>query len=667
MVINTKFGYIMFTYKQKCAIILLSNAFERGFNGMKARDISGVSKGFIGRLRDEVGAVRKRNQLERLEPYANIIDEVFEKYNTDDESRTMMFKFLRNPKEGTVTRRKHTENCEEIAGEIADSFDWLNSDIVRVMARHHDIGHTFLGHSGEWWLSSIKDTYGMPNFVHNAIGARNLSLRFKVQDEICEKIKEANPNISDKSLRAIKNDMWLIFDAINDHNGEKSEYSYAPDFTKKRKQYEEELMGCYTKKGFDRSLIPATAEGSLMRLTDKISYVPFDLVDIFRNNCNMPKGMINGEEYDFYEEYRKAFSDLGMTDDSLDKLLACKTNEEYDNFAKDIQKILIDDVKKNTRRNNIRMSQKMSNAMNKMRDINNKLMVNYTVLKEDHENYLPSLEGIMQLAGRALITSGLINSNNVESSDLSQMSLNEKIMLMLNKLKNAKLAIGFAEYISTITPEDFTFTVESCKKSFEETIKGEIEVARAVTTGVLDAVEIQAEGEKKKRIESYIREFSDILNATYENSSMQKVMNPLSTNPIDKFKRKIWLDKASQRIKESSISKLKHGSKKDGIISLPEMVSMEIGAQYLASLNDYEWREVFEIYSNPTPKVKYSLGRPYNSFNFRAEAQPHKAWDNISKLQAKEAEMGLTKVGDASIFAMFKNSLLWKKKDGIEK
>lgn len=623
---------------------------------MKARDISGVSNGFIGRLRDEIGAVRKRNQLERLEPYANIIDEVFEKYNTDDESRTMMFKLLRNPKEGTVTRRKHTENCKEIAGDIADSFDWLNSDIVRVMARHHDIGHTFLGHSGEWWLSSIKDTYGMPNFVHNAIGARNLSLRYKVQDEICEKIKEVNPNISDKNLKAIKNDMWLIFDAINDHNGEKSEYSYAPDFTKKRKQYEEELMGCYTKKGFDRTLIPATAEGSLMRLTDKISYIPFDLVDIFRNNCNMPKGMINGEEYDFYAEYRKAFSDLGMADDSLDKLLACKTNEEYDNFAKDIQKILIADVKKNTRRNNIRMSSEMSNVMNKMRDINNKLMVNYTVLKEDHENYVPTLEKIMKSTGRVLLKTGIIDRNNIENSLISKFSSNEsRKKLLFDSYKDDELTYGLAKYISTITPEDFAFTVESCKQSFEETIKGEIEVARAVTTGAVDAVEIQAEGEKKKRIESYIREFSDILNATYENSSMQKVMNPLSTNPIDKFKRKIWLDKASQRIEESSVSKLKDGSEKDGIISLPEMVAMEIGAQYLASLNDYEWKRVFELYSNPTQEVKDSLGRTYDSFDFRAEAKPHKAWDNISKLQAKEAEIGLTKTTDTSIFAMFKN------------
>lgn len=624
---------------------------------MKARDISGVSNSAFGKLRDEIGALRKRTQLERLEPYAKIIDEVFEKYNTDDNSRTMMFKLLRNPVEGTVTRRKHTYNCAEIAGEIADNFDWLNSDIVRVMARHHDIGHTFLGHSGEWWLSSIKDTYGMPNFVHNAIGARNLSIRYKAQDEIIERIQRENPNISKSALAAIKNDMWLIFDAINDHNGEKSEYSYAPDFSKNKEQYENELMGCYTKKGFDRTLIPATAEGSLMRLTDKISYIPFDLVDIFRNNCNMPKGKIDGNEYDFYAEYQKAFKELGMSDDSLDKLLACKTEEDYDNFAKGMQKIFIEDVKKNTKRNNIRMSPEVSKVMHRIRDINNKLMVNYTVMKEDHEQYVPALEGMMKSAGRFLTKTGIIDANNIEDSLIAKFYNDPKqTELLLDSAKNHELTYGFAKYISNITPEDFAFTIESCKKAFEETIKGEIDVARAVTTGSVDAVEIQAEGKKKERIESFIRDFEEILELTYEDSTMQRMMNPLSKNPIDQFKRKVWLDKASAKIKDRAISKLKEGSPKDGIIPFHEMVAMEIGAQYLASLNDYEWKKVYELYSNPSKETKESLARTYDSFDFRAESQKHKAWDNIQKLQAKEIS-NTEKKANTSVFATIKN--LW--------
>ena len=628
---------------------------------MKVRDISGVSHNPFKRLRDEVGSLRKRIQLARLEPYADMIDLAFERYNTDDDNRTMMFKLLRDPVKGTVTRRKHTENCRDIAVEIADGFDWLSTDIIKVMARHHDIGHTFLGHSGEWWLSSIKDTYGMPNYVHNAIGARKLDIKYDVSEEICEEIKAQNPNISDKKLAKIKNDLWLIFDAINGHNGERSEYSYAPDFTKTRKRYKEELMGCYTKKGFDRTLIPATAEGSLMRLTDKISYIPFDMVDIFRNGCNLEKATIDGEEHKFYEEYRKVFKALGMTNDSLDRLLACKTEEEYDNFAKELQRIFIADVKKHTKRNNIRMSPEMSALMHSIRDINNKLMVNYTVMKEDHEEYVPAMEKFMGSASKFLISNGFIDSKNVRSSNVTELHSDmEKAQALLKKHQNDELTSDFIAFLTSISPRDFEYTIRTCEKAFEETIEGEIAVARAVATGAVDQVEVQAQGHKKERIEQYIEEFNTILDRTYADQSMRKAINPLSNNVLDRFKREIWLNKASKKIKQESIQKLRNGGR--GIIPLSEMVGMELGAQFLASRNDYEWRRVFELYEHPTEEVKASLGRRYQEFDFRAEHQKHKTWDNIQKLQAKGTEATLTNEDRKSALEMLRGLIPFGKK-----
>lgn len=614
---------------------------------MKVRNISGVSHNPFKRLRDEVGALRKRVELSRLEPYADIIDLAFERYNTDDDSRTMMFKLLRDPERGTVTRRKHTENCRDIAMEIADGFDWLSTDIIKVMARHHDIGHTFLGHSGEWWLSSIKDTYGMPNYVHNAIGARNLDIKYDVSEEICEKIKAENPSISDRKLAKIKNNLWLIFDAINSHNGERSEYSYAPDFSKTRRRYEEELMGCYTKKGFDRTLIPATAEGSLMRLTDKISYIPFDMVDIFRNGCNLEKDTVDGVEHNFYDEYRAAFKGLGMADDSLDRLLACKTEEDYDNFAREIQAILIADVKKNTKRNNIRMSPEMSAVMHSIRDINNKLMVNYTVMKEDHEEYVPTMEKFMSSANKFLTSNGFLDAQNIRASSLAGLYGNpDKLLELLKKYQDDELSSDLIAFISSISPREFEYTVKTCEKAFEETIQGEIDVARAVATGAVDQVEIQAQGHKKERIEQYIEEFNTILDVTYNDGAMRKAINPLSNNLLDKFKREIWLDKASKKIKQESMEKLAKGGK--GIIPLSDMVGMELGAQFLASRNDYEWRRVYELYAHPTEEVKASLGRRYQEFDFRAEHQKHKTWDNIQKLQARETRLTAEEKNQAS-------------------
>lgn len=627
---------------------------------MKSHDIGGFSKSKFDKLKDRIGALGKRIELKRIEPYADIIDEVFQKYNSDDDKRTMMYKLLRYPESGTTTRRKHTENCKEIATELADSFDWLSSDIVRVMARHHDIGHTFLGHSGEWWLSSIKEKYGMPNCVHNAVGARNLSIRYKAQDEIASKIKEKNPKISDRKLRKIKDSMWLIYDAINCHNGEQSEYSYSPDFSKKRNRYEEELVGCYIKKGFDRTLIPATAEGSLMRLTDKISYIPFDMVDIFRNKCNIPNGKVNEQEVNFYEEYSKAFKELGLGDNALNELLSCKTEEEYDEFARRIQKIFIEDVKKNTKRNNIRMSPEMSAIMHRIRNINNKLMVNYVVLGEDHENYVPALEGYMKSVKRFLLNNIIIDPYNIPKSIISQFQGNQEMTkLLFDSFENDFLSRDLAEYIAGINPEDFNFTLETCKKSFEETIKSEIDIARAVTTGAVDAVEIKAQGLKKTRIDSFIKQYQDALDYTYNDSDMAKFMNPFSDNLVENFKRNLWLKKIGEKIKADAMSKLEQGSKEEGIIPLYEMVAMEIGSQYLAQLNDYEWQRVFREYAKPDEATKTSLSRKYTECDFRHDGVAHKDWDNIAALQAKGIEYKDNK--KKSYFQKIKEKLSAKK------
>ena len=607
---------------------------------MEEKTISGYTGGVFKRLRDEVGALEKSTKLKRMEPYADIIGEVLERHNTDDDERTMMFKLIRHPVEGTTTRKKHTENVRDIAGKIADNFDWLNSDITRIMAKEHDTGHTWLGHSGEWWISSINDTYGMPNYVHNATGARKLVYREKVYDEIEKKIKKEYPEISPRKLAKIKRDLWLIMDGINCHNGEKSECSYAPDFSKNERRFRDEVMGCFIKKGFDRSLVPATAEGSLMRLCDKISYIPFDLVDIFRNGCFIPKGVIDGKEHDFYSEYSQKLDALGMPKGSLERLLECKTEEEYDNFAKEIQAVLIEDVKKNTRRNNIRMSPEISAAMHGLRDINNSVMVNYTVMKEDHEAYVPAVEELMQCYGRALLENHIINEkNNGEclidrfNSQYNLISING---FFYDNEENPVFG-GFAEFVKHITPEDFRFTVEACEKSLEEAIDAELDVAQSVATGRISADDIQSTGKKSARINTYINSFMTSLDKAYNENLFQEY----SKNPLNGFKKKVWLDKTKAKIKSEALSLDSRYENSNGTIPLYERVAMDIGAQYIASLNDMQFFELIQNAKLITPEQAESLQRPYSTFDFRTESQPHKVWDNIAKLQKAETERAI--------------------------
>lgn len=604
---------------------------------MIAGKITGYTRKGYKKLFDKVGALEKGIKMRRMEPYANIIGDELGKYNQDDNSRTMMFKLVRNPVEGTTTRKKHTENVAEIAGKIAESFDWLNPELTRVMAKNHDTGHTFLGHSGEWWLSRIKDTYAMGNYAHNALGARKLIYRQDIVADVEKAIKEKEPNISPKKLAMIKRDLWLIIDGINCHNGEQVEYSYKPDFSKSKKRFFDEVMGCFVKKGYDKSLEPATAEGSLMRLCDKISYIPLDLVDTFRNGCNIESATIDGEQhnfYHFYQEYREKFKALGMPDDSLERLLACKTEEEYDQFAKDMQEIFIEDVKKNSRRNNIRMSKKMSDIMHGIRDINNRMMVNYVVMKEDHEVYPAAMEELMNRYAKTLLTYGLINRENVSDSSISKMEddpmMQEHFVSALEDTPGMK---GFSEFIAKTRKKDFEFTVNMVKKAFEETIDSELEVAKLIANGKIKEDKVKAKGDKKERIDTYTKAFKDSLKKAYD----ANVFGEVPKGPFDDFKKDLWLRKTKKRLKQEILTEDMRNPISAGTKTLSERVALELGAQFLSSLNDEQWKELLLDSKIVDDEKMKSLTRHYSTFDYRKTGvyEKHDEWDNITALQTE--------------------------------
>lgn len=595
-----------------------------------------TKNGIYKRLKDRVCGLEKSIKLKRMEPYADVIGETFAKYNQDDDKRTMMFKLLRHPVEGTTTRKKHTENVKEIAMKIADRFDWLNSNITSIMAKEHDTGHTFLGHSGEWWISSINETYGLPNYVHNAIGARKLEYRENIYDEVEKAILDKNPDISSKKLEKIKRDLWLILDGINCHNGEKSERSYSPNFSKSENEYRKEIMECYTKKGADRGLVPATAEGSLMRLCDKISYIPFDMVDIFRNGVNLEKGIRNGKEHNFYEEYKEKLKIIGMPEGCFERLLECKTEEDYDNFAREMQSYLIKDVVKNTKRNNIRMSAKTSNAMHAIRDINNSIMVNYVVMKEDHDAYPPAIEKLMKYYAKILTTNRLIDSKLPELSSIKEFYNDNSDLAeqFVSTYEYNPIAKGFAEYVSKISETDFNFTVESVKKSLENAIGSEIDIAEKVSLGLISKDDIKVKGNKKERIEAYINSFSKSLQKAYDENIFQEN----SKNPVNIFKRKVWIKKTREKIKAEALSLNPRYENSAGTLPLNEMIAMDIAGQYIASLNDQQFFELIQQAKLINQEQVESLQRPYTSFDFRTESKKHSDWDNIAKLQKAGTE-----------------------------
>lgn len=366
------------------------------------KQINGYIKEKVKKLKDQKGYFKRQIELKRLEKYSNEIDMVLTKYNKKSCNETMMVKGLRKTSEETTNRKIHQEDLEKIVAQMAKGLG-LNEEIVKIMGKHHDIGHTFLGHSGEWWISNILEDYGIGYYCHNTIGARELVYTNQIYDEIIEKIKVHNPKVSNKTLDKIKKSLWLIIDGINAHNGEKPEKEYIPEITKQEKDFEEEMTSCYTKKGYDKKIVPATPEACLMRLADQISYIPLDMLDGLREK------MIRDENGNIVttldDDYRRVLTSLGITNEEIDE---ANIKGRFEKIAERIKEILINDVIKNSTKQKITMSKETMKLMNELRTLNNEKIVNYVVLTEDQETYPKAIRNLMNRYKDIILENGIL-------------------------------------------------------------------------------------------------------------------------------------------------------------------------------------------------------------------------------------------------------------------
>jgi len=133
------------------------------------------------------------------------------------------------------TRYTHSWKVAELSAEISRALG-LNEDLTRAIGLGHDLGHTPFGHEGESALNKLSST----GFKHN-----RQSLR--VVDEIMK-----------------LNLTWEVRNGILCHNGEAvGEYTLVPHPGRK----------------LDDRYMPATLEGCVVRLCDKIAYLYHDLWD----------------------------------------------------------------------------------------------------------------------------------------------------------------------------------------------------------------------------------------------------------------------------------------------------------------------------------------------------------------------------------------------------
>jgi dGTPase len=161
----------------------------------------------------------------------------------------------------------------------------LNEDLAEAIGLAHDIGHPPFGHQGEEFLTKIFDKYPalkdlMPEFSHEVYGLR-------VVDRIAKRDRES-PGLDLT---------WEVRDGIISHCGE--------DFASCKLEPGSKDKNLERIKTKEDAGNPATLEGCIVRLIDKIAYVGKDIEDAIEadiikedeipNNFRNELGTTNGK------------------------------------------------------------------------------------------------------------------------------------------------------------------------------------------------------------------------------------------------------------------------------------------------------------------------------------------------------------------------------------
>jgi dGTPase len=163
--------------------------------------------------------------------------------------------FLLPENDHIATRMEHALYVASISMTVARALG-LNSDLVNAIALGHDLGHAPFGHEGEKALNEVVAPYGLC-FEHELHSLRTVDLLAKLIGK-----EEAGLNLS-----------FEVRDGIVSHFGETAEPLVEPEFGKDPSRLYE------TRRGIDK---PATLEGCIVRIVDRVAYLGRDLEDALR-------------------------------------------------------------------------------------------------------------------------------------------------------------------------------------------------------------------------------------------------------------------------------------------------------------------------------------------------------------------------------------------------
>lgn len=204
---------------------------------------------------DEVIRVRELDDDIRT-PFFRDVDRIIHTLSyTRYIDKTQVYSFEEN--DHISKRMVHVQLVSKIARTIGRALN-LNTDLIEAIALGHDIGHTPLGHIGEYLLDEISSRELGERFAHNIQGVRHYMY------------VENNGKGLNLSIQ--------VLDGIMCHNGEMLSNCYKKE-EKTLEQFLRQYENAYRDLNASMKNRPMTLEGCVVRISDIIGYIGRDIED----------------------------------------------------------------------------------------------------------------------------------------------------------------------------------------------------------------------------------------------------------------------------------------------------------------------------------------------------------------------------------------------------
>lgn len=339
-------------------------------------------------------AIRLQEEEEDIRPsYFRDIDRIIHSWSyTRYLDKTQVF--TKNENDHVSKRITHVQLVSKIARTIGRALG-LNEDLCEAIGLGHDIGHTPLGHEGEYILNEISKEELGEYFAHNIQSVRHLMI-------VEKKGKGLNLSVQ-------------VLDGIMCHNGEILNPKYTPT-SKTKEKFLSEYHDAYHDLKSSLQNHPMTLEGCVVRISDVIGYIGRDLEDAIMI------GKIKREDIP----------------KNIQEVLGC-TNTEI------VNTIILDIIQNSMNKPYIKMSDEVFKALFELKKFNYEKIYSKTMTKEEKETYR---KGMRKIFDRYLED---IEKDN-QKSIIFQVFLNEQGEEYLKNTNNKRKVIDF---IAGMTDEMF--------------------------------------------------------------------------------------------------------------------------------------------------------------------------------------------------------------------